>query len=126
METILIHGNDVELTSAWASYLSQDGYAVLTASDQLEAAEITTMIKIDSVILATNNPATYLVLGKALKTRKFATRIIAVTRLRRLVLELLLETDEFAVMDAPFTFGALKGMVKGHNQKTEVMEDVLV
>lgn len=126
MKTILIHGDDPELTSAWASYLSQDGFAVFTSSDSLEAAEILATIKVDSVIISTNNPATYLLLGRVMKKRIRPAEIVAVTRIQRPILELLLETGEFTAMDVPFTFSMLKGMVKGFHKKTEEMQNALV
>jgi DNA-binding response OmpR family regulator len=126
MKTILIHGDDPELTNAWASYLSQDGDAVFTSTDSLEAAEVMTMIKIDTLILSTNNPATYLIVGKVMKTRKRNVNIVAVTRIRRTVLELLLETPNFTAADAPFMFSELKSMVKDPFMKIGEMENAFV
>ncbi len=126
MQTILIHGNDRELSGAWASYLSREGHAVFTSADPIEAGEIATMMKIDSIILSTNNPATYLLFGKVLKIKRSAAKVVAITRMRRSALELLLETEDFTALDSPFTFGALKNIVMGSHQKTEEMQNVFV
>ena len=126
MQTILIHGNDRELSGAWASYLSGEGCAVFTSADSLEAAEIVTMMKIDSIIISTNNPATYLLFGKVLKMKRSTAKVVAITSLRRSALELLLETEDFTALDSPFTFGALRNIVTGSHQKTEEMRNVFV
>jgi DNA-binding response OmpR family regulator len=126
METILIHGIDRELSAAWASYLSREGYAVFTSVDSLEAAEILSMMKIDSVIISTNNPATYLLFGKVMKMKRSTSKVVAITRMRRSVLELLLETENFIALESPFTFGALKNIVTGVHQKTEDIQNVFV
>jgi DNA-binding response OmpR family regulator len=126
MQTILIHGNDRELSGAWASYFSREGYAVFTSADSIEAAEIATMVKIDSVIISTNNPAAYLLFGKVLKMKRSTTKVVAITRMRRSALELLLQTEDFTALESPLTFGALKDIVTGSHQKTEEMRNVFV
>ncbi len=126
MRTIVIRGNDRELSGAWASYLSREGYAVFTSVYSLEAAEIPTIMKIDSVFISTNNPATYLLFGKVLKLKRGTAKVVSKIRMRRSVLELLLETEDFTALRSPFTFGALKNTVTGSHQKTEEKQNVLV
>ncbi len=126
MKTILIHETDTELSAAWANYLSQDCCAVLTSTDSLEAAEIISMMNVDSLIISSNNPATFLLLGKVLKSKKRLTSIVAVTKIEPLTLQMLLETEAFTALDKPFTFGTLKRLISNPNTKTEVRQNAFV
>lgn len=126
MRTILIQAEDLELTMAWATYLSKDGFAVFTSTDSLEAAEIISMVNIDSVIISSDNPATFLLLGRVLRSRNKPIHTVAITKIPSSILELLLETDRFSVLDRPFTFSRLKGVAGGPLVKTEVASNAFV
>ena len=126
METVLIYESDTELSAAWASYFSHDGIAVFTTTDSLEAAEIISMINIDSMIISSDNPATFLLLGRVLRSCKISPKIVAVSSLEISNLQLLLESDNFELLKKPFTFSTLKSLIRNFNTKTEVRQNVLV
>ncbi len=123
MKTILIHEQDTELLSAWASYLSQDGLAVFTASDPLETAEILSMAKVDSVVVSSNDPSIFLLVARVLKSKRVSVNIVAISQIPSSVLQLLLETDSFVRLEAPFTFSTLKGTVQSNDAKPKVMQN---
>ena len=111
MKTILIHAQNPELSTAWASYLSNDGSAVFTSSNPLESAEILSTIKVDTAIISTNDPETFLLLGKVLLDKEDPVRVIAITEIRTSQLDFLLGGESFVVLAPPFTFSKLKGIV---------------
>ncbi|MCL5268223.1 MAG: hypothetical protein M1469_08995 [Bacteroidetes bacterium] len=125
MKTILIHEKDAELLSAWASYLSQDDLAVFTSADALEAAEIVSMVKVDSVVISSNDPATFLLIAGVLKGRKMPVNVVAISQMHSSALQLLLETENFVRLESPFTFGTLEDVVRGANLKPKAMQNAL-
>ncbi len=126
MRTILILAEDSELTLAWATYLSKDGFAVFTSMDSLEAAEIISMLNIDSVIISSHNPATFLLLGRVIRSRNRQIHTVAITRIPSSVLELLLETRSFSVLDGPFTFSNLKRVASIPSVNNKVEDNAFV
>lgn len=125
MKTILVHEKDTELLSAWAGYLSQDDLAVFTSADPLEAAEILSVTKVDSVVISSNDPATFLLVARVLRARKLTVSIVAISQLPSSVLQLLLETDSFVRLETPFTFSTLKGTVHSANVKQRVVQNAV-
>ena len=126
MKTILIHSQEPELSTAWAGYLSSDGSAVFTSSDAMESAEILSMVKVDTLIIAGNSPDPFLLLGKTLSRKKNYTNIIAVTEIPPSRLQLLLATDSFVTMALPFTFSKLKGAVEAPQNILEAASNAFV
>ncbi len=126
MKTVLIHAQDPELSTAWATYLSRDGSAVFTSADPLETAEILSMIKVDAVLISTNNPETFLLLGKVLKDKKDSANIVAVTGIQPSQLGLLLGNDSFTTLTSPFTFSSLSGVVNTSPNISEVVGNAFV
>lgn len=123
MKTILLHEQDTELLTAWAGYLSQDDLAVFTSSDPLEAAEILSMAKVDSVVISSNDPSIFLLVARVLKSKAVSVNIVAISRIPSSVLQLLLETESFVRLEVPFTFSTLKGLVHSNDAKPKVMQD---
>ncbi len=126
MKTLLIHGDDPERTGAWASYLAKHGFAVFTSSDALEAADILRTVKVESVVLSTNDQGAYLLLGKSLRLMKKPARVVVVTRIRNSMLEILLESEEFTRLEEPFTFNTLKHLVSVPHESKEELQHVFV
>jgi len=126
MRTILIHAQDQELSTAWATYLSKAGAAVFTSTDSLEAAEIISMVNIDSIIISSDNPATFLFLGRELRSKRRLANIVTVTRIPHATLELLMETRNFVTLDKRFTFSRLREITLDAQTKPEVIQNVFV
>jgi len=122
-KTVLIHGQDTELMAAWASYLAQDGFAVFTCTDSLEAAEVLSTVNPDFVVISSNNPATFLLLGRILRLRRRFPKVVAVTRIHLRMLKLLLEIERFELLEAPFTFYELKGALRNSYMKPEALQN---
>jgi len=126
MKTVVILEIDKEVSTAWASYLSQEGFAVFTAFDTIEAAEIITMIKVDAVVISSDDPGAFLLLGKAMKPKNNDVSIVTVSKLDRYTIAILLENERFASLANRFTYRALAGAVTGSRISTEVTENALV
>ncbi len=126
MKTILIYEPDTELLTAWASYLSKRDLAVFTSADPLEAAEIASVVKIDSLVISSNDPATFLLMAGVLKSRKMPIHIVALSQIQYSAIRMLLDTEDFVRLESPFTFGALEEVVRDARPKQKAMQNALV